>query len=68
MAQHLLIVDDDKEICALLSKFLTQHGYRVSVAHDGRSMMQTLESARIRVRGAVDGAALRTVIELLAKR
>jgi transposase len=27
-----------------------------------------LEAARIRVRGAVDGAALRTVIELLAKR
>jgi transposase len=27
-----------------------------------------LESARIRVRGVVDGAALRTVIELLAKR
>jgi two-component system OmpR family response regulator len=47
MAQHLLIVDDDKEICALLSQFLTQHGYRISVAHEGRSMMQTLESARI---------------------
>ena len=47
MSQHLLIVDDDKEICALLSQFLTQHGYRISVAHEGRSMMQTLESARI---------------------
>jgi two-component system, OmpR family, response regulator len=47
MAHHLLIVDDDKEICALLSKFLVEHGYRVSVAHDGRAMMQTLESARI---------------------
>lgn len=45
--QHVLIVDDDKEICALLSKFMAQHGYRVSVAHDGRSMMRTLESARI---------------------
>src|SRR3984893_19008665 len=44
---HLLIVDDDREICALLSKFLTQHGYRVSVAYDGRAMMQTLENARI---------------------
>jgi two-component system OmpR family response regulator len=44
---HLLIVDDDREICALVSKFLTQHGYRVSVAHDGRAMMQTLENARI---------------------
>jgi DNA-binding response OmpR family regulator len=47
MAEHLLIVDDDKEICALLSQFMTQHGYRISVAHEGRAMMQTLESARI---------------------
>jgi|SRR5579864_604896 len=47
MAEHLLIVDDDKEICTLLSQFMTQHGYRISVAHEGRTMMQTLESARI---------------------
>jgi two-component system, OmpR family, response regulator len=47
MTQHLLIVDDDKEICALLSQFLNKHGYRVSVARDGRMMMQALESARI---------------------
>ncbi|MBV9565111.1 MAG: response regulator [Bradyrhizobium sp.] len=47
MAQHLLIVDDDKEIRTLLSQFMTQHGYRVSVADDGRAMMQALEGARI---------------------
>src|SRR5215472_1344414 len=47
MTEHLLIVDDDKEICALLSQFMTQHGYRVSVAHEGRTMMLALESARI---------------------
>jgi two-component system OmpR family response regulator len=47
MAEHLLIVDDDKEICSLLSQFMTQHGYRISVAHEGRTMMQALESARI---------------------
>jgi two-component system, OmpR family, response regulator len=47
MTQHLLIVDDDKEICALLSQFLIKHGYRVSVAHDGRTMMQALDGARI---------------------
>ena len=47
MAQHLLIVDDDKEICTLLSQFMTQHGYRVSIAHDGRGMLQNLDSARI---------------------
>jgi two-component system OmpR family response regulator len=44
---HLLIVDDDKETCALLSKFLVRHGYRVSVAHDSKTMGQVLDSARI---------------------
>jgi two-component system OmpR family response regulator len=47
MTEHLLIVDDDKEICALLSQFMTQHGYRISVTHEGRTMMQILDSARI---------------------
>jgi two-component system, OmpR family, response regulator len=46
---HLLIVDDDKEICALLSKFLAQHGYRVSTAHDGQAMKRALETARIQL-------------------
>jgi two-component system, OmpR family, response regulator len=44
---HILIVDDDKELCGLLSKFLTRQGYRVSVAHNGTAMMSVLESARI---------------------
>jgi two-component system, OmpR family, response regulator len=44
---HLLIVDDDKEICALLSKFLGEYGYRVSVAPDGEAMMQTLANTRV---------------------
>jgi two-component system OmpR family response regulator len=44
---HLLIVDDDKELCALLSKFLTRHGYRISMAHDGKAMTQILEASRV---------------------
>ena len=44
---HLLIVDDDKETCTLLSKFLMRHGYRVSVAHDSKTMGQVLDAARI---------------------
>jgi two-component system, OmpR family, response regulator len=44
---HLLIVDDEREICSLLSKFLEQYGYRVSVAASGEAMMQTLANARI---------------------
>jgi two-component system OmpR family response regulator len=46
-APHLLIVDDDKELCALLSKFLTRHGYRVSTAHNSSEMASVLEMSRI---------------------
>jgi two-component system OmpR family response regulator len=46
-APHLLIVDDDKELCALLSKFMGRHGYRVSIAHDGNEMTQVLETSRV---------------------
>jgi two-component system OmpR family response regulator len=44
---HLLIVDDDREICALLTKFMARHGYRVTSAGDGPAMMKALEAARI---------------------
>src|SRR5262245_59667437 len=44
---HILVVDDDKEIRALLSKFLTKNGLRVSVAADGREMRRVLEEAKI---------------------
>jgi two-component system, OmpR family, response regulator len=45
--RHLLVVDDDRELCVLLSKFLSRHGYRVSVAPNGAAMTQTLKNARI---------------------
>jgi two-component system OmpR family response regulator len=44
---HLLIVDDDRAIRDLLTKFFVQHGYRVSVAAEGREMQQVLQAARI---------------------
>ena len=47
VSHHLLLVDDDKELCALLSKFLTRHGYRVSTAHNGREMAAFLETSRV---------------------
>ncbi|WP_024512391.1 response regulator [Bradyrhizobium sp. ARR65] len=46
-APHLLIVDDDRELCSLLSKFLSRHGYRVSIAHSGSEMASILEASRI---------------------
>ncbi|TRO96189.1 response regulator transcription factor [Glycocaulis profundi] len=37
-ADHLLIVDDDAEIRSALTTYLSDHGYRVSVARDAPSM------------------------------
>jgi len=41
-----LIVDDDREIRDLLSRFLRKHGYRVDTAGDGRAMWQALSAGR----------------------
>jgi two-component system OmpR family response regulator len=44
---HILIVDDDREIRDLLSRFLQKHGFRASTAADGRDMRKILADARI---------------------
>ena len=44
---HLLVVDDDKELCLLLSKFLAEQGYRISIAHDGSAMAGILRGSRV---------------------
>ncbi|WP_119301442.1 response regulator [Dongia deserti] len=44
---HILVVDDDREIRSLLSKFLTKNGLRVSVAADGREMRRMLDESKI---------------------
>ena len=46
-SRHILVVDDDKELRALLSTFLGRSGYRVSVAQNGTVMTQTLAAARV---------------------
>lgn len=40
---HLLLVDDDLEVLALLQKFLAQHGYSVDIATDGASLWTAIE-------------------------
>lgn len=44
---HILIVDDDPEICALLTQFLTPHGFRVCTAGDGTAMRAALREGDI---------------------
>ena len=41
---HVLIVDDDREIRELVSTYLTKNGLRVTMAPDGRHMRQFLEA------------------------
>jgi two-component system OmpR family response regulator len=40
---HVLIVDDDPEICQLVARFLEPHGFRVAAAGDGPSMREALQ-------------------------
>ena len=41
------MVDDDAQIRQLAAKLLREHGYRVSLARDGREMRQALDGAAI---------------------
>ena len=45
-APHLLVVDDDRRIRALLSRFLVGEGYRVSTAETALEARATLESLK----------------------
>jgi two-component system OmpR family response regulator len=44
---HILIVDDQKEICEVVQEYLSGEGYKVSVAHDGQSMRRVMQQTRI---------------------
>jgi two-component system, OmpR family, response regulator len=41
-AGHILVVDDQKEICELVRDYLSGEGYRVSVANDGQAMRRVM--------------------------
>ncbi len=42
-APHIALVDDHRDIRDLVSKYLAQHGYRVSVAENGAALRRLLE-------------------------
>jgi DNA-binding response OmpR family regulator len=35
--EPILLIDDDVELCSMLSDYLGRHGYQVTVAHDGKT-------------------------------
>ena len=44
---HVLVVDDHRDIRELLSRYLAQHGFRVSAAEDATAARRILKSAAI---------------------
>ena len=44
MSKHILVVDDHNDIRDLLGRYLSQHGYLVSLADGGKAMRQVLKS------------------------
>ncbi|HYC29200.1 MAG TPA: sigma-54 dependent transcriptional regulator, partial [Chitinophagaceae bacterium] len=42
--QTILIIDDDRDMCLLLKRFLTRHGYEVAEAYNGKKALEYLES------------------------
>ena len=40
---HLLLIDDDLELCDLLSRWLSQEGFVVTASHDGQQARQQLQ-------------------------
>ena len=45
-SQHILVVDDDREIRDLTARFLRKHGFRVDTAANGREMDALLADGR----------------------
>ena len=44
---HILIIDDQQEICDVVQEYLTGEGYRVSTAHDGGGMRRVLAQGHV---------------------
>ncbi|CAM5767082.1 DNA-binding response regulator [Labrys miyagiensis] len=44
---HILVVDDDREIRDLISAYLTRNGLRVTVAADGRQMRSVIDTTAV---------------------
>ena len=43
----ILVIDDDKDICLTLSKFLIKNNYQVEVAYNGEEGLRTLRNHHV---------------------
>ena len=44
---HILVVDDQREICDLVQDYLSDEGYRVSIANDGAAMRRVMAQSAV---------------------
>jgi two-component system OmpR family response regulator len=44
---HLLLIEDDSDISFMVSRFMMEHGFRVSVAANGRALNRMMSANRI---------------------
>ena len=44
--EHVLIIDDDVDMCKLLHRFLSRNGFEVSYAHSGKKGLESLDQQR----------------------
>ena len=44
MKKRILIIDDDTDICLLLSRFLTKNGYETETAHSGKTGIEKFKA------------------------
>ena len=46
-AEHILIVDDQPDICQLVQTYLNEEGFRVSTANDGAEMRRVMAQSKV---------------------
>jgi DNA-binding NtrC family response regulator len=46
MSKTILVVDDEKEICTILSDNLSQEGYRVFTAYNGKTALELIRKEK----------------------
>lgn len=44
--QKILVIDDDRDTCLMLNRFLTRQGFEVSEAYNGKKALEMLETAQ----------------------
>ena len=44
---HILVVDDEREICDLVREYLSSEGYRVSTVQDGAGMRRVMAQSPV---------------------